>query len=286
MNDSTAANDLPGDSPAVRLERGEFITCEPAPFPLPSGEELDFLLTRRTKPGKHKDVSLDPESGRLSGVTGDDERNLISEILRRFSHQAGEWLREQCPQYLGGIVPDRVALRTEEEATRVIRLTSRNDLLHIDNFPTRPSQGRRILRIFANIHPSEPRVWSMSESFTELLDRYEQEYRIPRKSREDWLDADPGWLDRWLGIEGRTHYDSLMMRLHHFLKKNDRFQGKARRTLTYFAPGSVWMLMTDGVAHAQLRGRFALEHSFFIEPQVLVHPDLSPLHLLAHRGLK
>ena len=45
--------------------------------------------------------------------------------------------------------PDRGSYRPEEEATRRLRLTARNDLIHVDAFPNRPTQGYRILRVFA-----------------------------------------------------------------------------------------------------------------------------------------
>ena len=39
--------------------------------------------------------------------------------------------------------------------------------------------------------------------------------------------------------------------------------------------------MTDTCSHAVLRGRFALEHSYFVAPQSLALPDESPAALLA-----
>ena len=45
---------------------------------------------------------------------------------------------------------------------------SRNDLIHVDNFPSRPSNGDRLLRVFANINPERPRVWVTSDAFEAL----------------------------------------------------------------------------------------------------------------------
>jgi hypothetical protein len=42
--------------------------------------------------------------------------------------------------------------------------------------------------------------------------------------------------------------------------------------------------MTDACSHAVLRGRFALEHSFFVSPSVLAVPEESPAALLARAG--
>ena len=78
----------------------------------------------------------------------------------------------------------------------------------------------------------------------------------------------------------RSQYDAWMSRLHHFLKENDTFQARAPRRLSSFPPGSLWLLFSDGVAHAQLRGRLALEHSYFVTRECLSVPSSSPLSVL------
>jgi hypothetical protein len=42
----------------------------------------------------------------------------------------------------------------------------------------------------------------------------------------------------------------------------------------------VWLAMTDACSHAVLRGRFALEHSYFVPSSALAVPDESPAALL------
>jgi hypothetical protein len=71
-----------------------------------------------------------------------------------------------------------------------------------------------------------------------------------------------------------------MLRLHHFLKTNDHFQESAPKRFWSFAPGVAWLAFTDALSHADLRGRFALEHSFFVAPHSLALPDLAPAALL------
>src|SRR4029078_5427117 len=60
----------------------------------------------------------------------------------------------------------------------------------------------------------------------------------------------------------RTSYDEFMLRLHHFLKTNDDFQERAARRLLHFKPRTAWLLFSDTVSHAELRGQYALEHSY------------------------
>ena len=79
-------------------------------------------------------------------------------MLAWFSRTATDWLAGILPRYAQHWQLDRASYQPEEEATRRLRLTARNDLLHVDAFPSRPSQGRRILRLFVNVNLTEPRI--------------------------------------------------------------------------------------------------------------------------------
>jgi len=178
-----------------------------------------------------------------------------------------------------------VTVRTAEEATRNLRLTSRNDLLHIDNFPTRPANGRRILRVLVNTHPTDPHVWATSERFPQLLARFAAEHRLPARTVAEWVaPVQPVIRLFTAGRAGRSAYDLWMHKLHHFLKEENNFQVGAARRVWTFPPGSMWALFADGVAHAALRGRYVVDHSFFVPAELLVQPEQSPLALLAAAG--
>jgi hypothetical protein len=71
-----------------------------------------------------------------------------------------------------------------------------------------------------------------------------------------------------------------MLRFHHFLKSHDHFQERAPKRFWQFAPRTAWLAFTDSLSHADLRGRFAMEHSFFIAPQALALPELAPAAIL------
>ncbi len=71
-----------------------------------------------------------------------------------------------------------------------------------------------------------------------------------------------------------------MLRLHHFLKANEEYQEHTPKRFWTFPPGCAWMVLTDTATHAALRGRFALEHSYFLAPETLALPDESPAALL------
>jgi hypothetical protein len=82
------------------------------------------------------------------------------------------------------------------------------------------------------------------------------------------------------GRRRRTVYDTFMLRFHDFLKANEEFQERGPKRFWTFLPGSAWVVFTDTASHAALRGRFALEHSFFVAPQSLALPHESPPALL------
>jgi len=244
-------------------------------------------MQQRSSKYRHKDTSLNPSNGKLQGSRQKDaaERDQIKRILDQFSQSATAWVREMLPVYAAGLVQDRATLRTREEATSNLRVTSRNDLLHVDNFPTRPTFGRRILRLYVNINPSEGQVWAVSEDFRQLLARFTAVYKIPTRTVAEWTTSTPSMLRFFRRrADTRCAYDSLMLRLHHFLKQDFAFQTQAARRVRTFPPGAAWLLFSDGLAHAHLRGRFVLEHSFFVDQKYLVNPSESPLAIVASLG--
>ncbi len=263
-----------------RLEHGEVVYFELAPFALPAGEDHQFLLRQSLGKVVHKNVSYNPHTDRVAGFLRQDEeqQERLRAILAGFARTVTAWVAEALPRYRGGCQPDRVSFRPEEEALRKLRLKARNDLLHVDAFPGRPARGRRILRVFANVNPLEPRIWVTSEPLPVLVGRY----RADVERQRDWLRLLGGKLVELFrpAQARRAPSDWFMLRMHDYLKANDDFQ-RANRRIWHFPPGSVWLAMTDACSHAVLRGRFALEHSYFIAPHVLTRPELSPEGLLA-----
>jgi hypothetical protein len=268
----------------VRLERGEVLYYPVCPFALPAGADRQFLCEQRLGGRAHKNISFDPHTGQTAGYrrksAEQDER--LRELLAAFARSGTAWLADTLPGYARAWRLDRVSFRPEEEATRKLRLKARNDLLHIDAFPSRPTNGYRILRLFANINETEPRVWVTSEPFAKLFSRFGHEVGLPTQPGFDWARQLP---HRLLSLfrphrSARSLYDAFMLRFHDFLKANDWFQEKAPKQFWKFPPGSAWLVMTDTASHAALRGRFALEHSYFIAPRTLVLPEEAPAALL------
>lgn len=289
----------PGERATVeeRLEGGEVVLYSVCPFGLPGEDDREFLRRQEVGGRAHKNISYDPASGRVSGFRRGtaDEAERLRRLMAEFSGRATAWLGEALPRYRAGLTADRASLRPEEEATRRCRPNARNDLLHVDAFPSRPSGGRRILRLFVNLHPSDPRVWATSEPFGAVLARYGAAVGLPGRrngsspSRRAWL-LSAGAAARVgsevlrlfvAGAPSRCAYDAFMLRLHTYLKRCEEFQDKAPRRHWQFPPGSAWLAMTDGCVHAELRGQYAWEHSWFVAPGVLARPELAPAALVA-----
>jgi hypothetical protein len=275
----------PPATPEERLERGEVLVHAEAPFVLPGGDDRAFLLGQRLAARLHKNISYDPSTGRVSGFVraGEGQEERLRAILGAFSQAVTEWVCATFPRYTPGLGLDRVSFRPLEEATRRARPTARNDLLHIDAFPNRPSHGRRLLRVFVNLSPTEPRVWATSEAFRKLLARH-----------GGAAQPGAGWL-RHLGARvlsafrpahaRASAFDHFMLRFHDHLKSCDEVQTRSPRRLWTFPPGSAWLAMTDACLYAELRGQFALEHSYFLDPSCLALPAEAPAALVAAAGL-
>lgn len=267
-----------------RLERGEIVTFEPCPIALPAGDDHTFVLQQQLSSAAHKNISYNPANGALSGYRQQSREQVerLQRLMHEFSAGVIAWLAQQLPSYASAWQPDRASLRPEEEATRRLRLTARNDLLHFDAFPSRPTGGQRILRLYVNINPTDDRVWMTSDTFSKVLEKYGVAVGLPQQHAGTWvhrLGAGILGLFQPTVLE-RTEYDEFMLRLHHFLKTNEAFQEHAPRKLWHFKPGTAWLLFSDAVSHAELRGQYALEHSFFVSPQTLALPEEAPAALV------
>ena len=159
------------------------------PFPL-APEDREFLLgLRQTSARVHKNVAYRPLEDRLTGLDRrepPERAERLRAILRKFSDDVTQSLGAMLPAYAGGLRRDLASFRPLEERGRPLRLRARNDLLHTDAFPTRPTRGDRILRVFTNLNPTEPRVWHTSETFETLAHRFAREAGLPRRGSREW----------------------------------------------------------------------------------------------------
>jgi hypothetical protein len=266
------------------LEEGHVLFFGQTPFPL-SGEDRAFLLEQRqTGAGYHKNIAYRPESNRLSGVASGARADLerIRAVLRRYCESVVRETAALLPRYASGWKVDFASFRPQEEAGRPLSRHARNDLLHVDSFPTRPTAGDRIFRVFTNINPAVPRIWRTGETFEVLAERFAVSSGLLGRA------LSPGLAGRLLGaaasaglpVAARPPYDEFMHRFHNFLKENESYQESARAELLSFPPGSSWMVFTDMVSHSVLSGQYALEQTFLIARTSLALPQKAPIAIL------
>ncbi len=262
---------------AHRLESGEILALERTPFEL-SAAERSTLLAQRLARG-HKNISVRP-GGRVKGCADARSGAEVRSLLERYSRRMTEWLAELLPEYAPRWRVDATSLRPEEERDRSLPALARNDLLHVDAFPSRPSHGDRILRVFTNVHPSEPRTWVSGETFERLLDRHLATATLAPPGRMR------GWIARSARSAGlpflaRSPYDRFMLGFHDLLKqRSGAGDGSDAPREWRFPPGSSWILFSDFVSHAVRSGRGALEQTFFVPREALCMPERAPASIL------
>jgi hypothetical protein len=217
-------------------------------------------------------------------VARGSNREQLRRILRNYSQQAARLLTLLLPRYAEKSQLDFTSFRPFEEEGRALALHSRNDLLHVDAFPTRPTHGNRILRFFTNLNPEQPRVWITAQPFEALAETYAREAGLVEESRRSssTFRRAIALLARLAGIRSltRSPYDALMHRFHNFLKESRQFQETCPKERVEFPPRSSWVVFTDLVSHAVLSGQFALEQTFIVSREAMLEQERTPVSVL------
>ena len=272
-----------------QLEEGKILIFDAIPFDLPETDRA-FLLSQKQSGFKaHKNVSYRPQQDILRGAAEEnpEEAKRLHDVMRNYSKQVVAFLSKFLAPYAPHWALDFATWRPLEEKNRDLPLHKRNDLLHVDAFPSRPSQGSRILRCFTNINPQRSRIWATTEGFEVLAERFALDAGLTQIARQ--AHSPVGLLKRGVapllkavGVRGadRSAYDQFMLRFHDFLKENSDYQQKWEKTTLEFKPFSTWMCFTDAVPHAALSGQYALEQTFIIPMKGMVVPQKSPLRVL------
>lgn len=273
----------------AQLEAGGILYFPRTPVPIPA-TDLEFLLgQQQTASSLHKNIAYKPDRDKLSGV---DEKSAkpgefdrMRDVMRRYSTSVENFLADFLAPYQRRWRLDYASFRPLEEKGRDLPVRRRNDLLHTDAFPTRPTRGWRILRFFHNIHPDRTRDWVVGEPFARVVNQF-----APRKlaiPRPDGAVARAGkQIAQATGLAGlipqwkRGPYDEFMMHLHNAMKEDAAFQASCVREEVQFAPGSSWMVYTETVPHAVLGGQYALEQTFLVDPGAMVTRESAPIAIL------
>jgi 3-deoxy-D-manno-oct-2-ulosonic acid (Kdo) hydroxylase len=278
------------------LERGNILFFPDGGFDIPDAVRTVLMGATPTgiKPGIkqdarsfHKNIAYKPNIDRVSGLEDRNEAENIRKPMREYSRRALEFMARILPEYARAWKVDYASFRSIEERGRELPLTKRNDLLHVDAFPTRPVFGNLILRCFTNVNPEQTREWLTSDPFAAFAPRVAEEAGLARfaeaagsplyRLRRSFVQT----LGRaGVPVVDRSPYDAFMLQFHDWLKKNEEYQRNCPKYRVDLPPGSTWLVFTDMVPHAVLSGRLALEQTVIVSRETLRNPANAPSAIL------
>jgi hypothetical protein len=262
------------------LESGGVLLFPGLAFSLES-RETPLLAMDDPTDGNSKNVSLDSRCGELRGccLEGGD-RAIASQMMARYSQLARSLVLKLCPGYDQHLITQRTSWRPIEIEGRLPASWRKDDrLVHVDAFPSSPTGGQRLLRVFTNIHPNgRERIWEVGEGFEAVSARF--------------LTSVPAYSWTWAKLLEalritralRTSYDHVMLYLHDLMKGDSTYQAQVPRQRLRLAPGTTWITYTDQCSHSAHAGAQALEQTFAVERAGLAFPEKSPYEILRAAG--
>lgn len=257
---------------AVRvIEEGGVLVLPRVNFLLEPDEQR--FLSPAWSDGRAKNISFDGST--LKGARGTREDvEALRAMVARFASNAASLVTSLFPRDARWVERARTSFRPTPGAGRHLSWRKDDSRLHIDAFPSRPTHGVRILRVFANVNPAEPRVWRIGPDFETVARRF-----LPRIA-----EPMPGaaWLLTALHVtkSRRTGYDHLMLRLHDCMKADLAWQREVPQRRVEFAPGTTWLCFSDHLPHAVVSGQFMFEQTIHLPVDAMYDPGRSPLAIL------
>lgn len=258
-----------------KLESGHILFLPELKFDL-TAEEKQFLSPNYADPHS-KNISYHAEQHKLWGVQHltDQQHMQLKGMLDRFAQYASQLVRQLMPRYNEHLRIARTSFRPVQVSNRQTSYRKDDKRLHVDAFPSAPNQGKRILRVFCNVNPDgEDRVWRVGESFEKVANHFLPRIKKPVPGSAALL--------RMLRITKsyRTLYDHYMLNIHDCMKADDQYQQKASQREIRFPAGSSWIVQTDDVSHAALKGQYVLEQTFSLPVDAMQDATRSPLRVL------
>ena len=277
----------PGVDSRLVLENGDILFFPPGVFSIPPEILTGLTDAAQDTRAIHKNIAYKPAGDRISGIAGGEEASPVRAAMREYSRLALDFMARTLPEYARSWKVDYASFRSIEERGRELPLNKRNDLLHVDAFPTRPVFGDLILRCFTNVNPNQSREWMTSDPFEKLasreaghagIERYAALARSPLHGARRV--AARGLRAAGLPIVDRSPYDAFMLHMHAWMKANQEYQQNCPKYRFDLPPGSTWMVFTDVVPHAVLGGRLALEQTVIVSRSSLADPRRAPASIL------
>ena len=258
---------------AETLEGGNVLVLPDLPFGL-TDEERTYLRPDAVKEGT-KTIKYDRKEDRVWGTADQAGETVLRGMLKRYAEETQALVLALFPGYDKALKFGVTSFRPVEAQGRKQSTRHDDTLLHVDAFPSRPSAGQRIMRVFTNIHPGDkPRVWRIGEPFETVAKRFLPKVSAPIPGSAAFMNL--------VGLTKakRTAADHYMLKLHDTMKFDAVYQRDCPRQQVEFRPGTTWMVFTDQVSHAAISGQHALEQTFTLDIAGMVHPETSPLRVL------
>ncbi len=259
------------------FERGCVVNLPHLAFAL-TDHEKQFLSPDCVDP-KSKSISYDVRVDRLSNtIVEGKSRELLHGMMRRYAEYTKILLTHLFPQYERALRQARTSYRPVQAKGRSSSSRKDDTRLHVDAFPSTPTGGERIIRVFCNVNPNgEPRVWRVGNRFEDVAERFVD--KLPKASA-----MKAGFLNIFkLTKSYRTAYDHYMLELHDAMKFDDGYQQITDQQEILLPPGSTWMVFTDRVPHAAMSGQYLFEQTFHLPVAAMQEPELSPLRILEQK---
>jgi hypothetical protein len=269
------------------LERGDILFFPNGGFEIPAAVRTALMGATQDERSFHKNIAYKPNVDRVSGLVDRAETEKVRTAMREYSRCALEFMKGILPDYARAWKVDYASFRSIEERGRELPLTKRNDLLHVDAFPTRPVFGDLILRCFTNVNPEQSRDWMTSDPFATLAKEQAEKAGLAQfaSAADSSLRNVRRALTRRLAGAGvpvvdRSPYDAFMLHFHDWLKGSRDYQENCRKYWFNLPPGSTWLVFTDMVPHAVLGGRLAFEQTVIVSRESLANPQMAPSAIL------
>ena len=237
--------------------------------------EEQALLREDTLAPKSRNVSLGAD-GVLKGAAGSaQDQQALAAMVGRFRQQALQLVDDLLPEYKGQLRVAPTSFRPKQVETRAQSVRADDQRMHVDAFPSRPSYGERLLRVFTNLNPhGVPRVWRVGEDFETVARQFLPQAKPYRLWQAKLLNAVHATKSL------RSEYDHLMLQLHDLMKFDEQYQKNGTQVTVPFPPGSVWVCFSDQATHAVMSGQFMMEQTLYLPPGKEVDPQASPLAIL------
>ncbi|MBA3696606.1 MAG: Kdo hydroxylase family protein [Methylotenera sp.] len=252
------------------LEHGGVLFLPNLTFKIAPSEER--FLSPKWSDGRAKNIYLRGNERKIRGAKGSEaDLQAMSELIERYALNAKQLISNLLFDYADHAKPANTSLRCIEAAGRITSWRKDDSRLHADAFPSRPTHGERILRVFTNVNPyGKPRVWKVGEPFADMARKFLSE--VPHYSKMQ------AKLLHMLGITKsvRGEYDHAMLHLHDLVKADLDYQQHAPQMRSEFPANSTWIVYSDQVLHAVLAGQHMMEQTLHVAPEYLHYPEASP----------